>query len=60
MEGVRDEGVIDMKSVPTNQFNGPVSAAGACDRNTSVLKMPGKVNPTQGIKGSGKGKGKGK
>lgn len=49
-----------MKSVPTNQFNGPVSAAGACDRNTSVLKMPGKVNPTQGIKGSGKGKGKGK
>jgi hypothetical protein len=42
-----------MKSVPTNQFTGPIKADTACDRKTSVVKMPGKVNPTVGIKGKG-------
>lgn len=43
-----------MKSVPTNQFNGPIDGKSACERKTSVVKMPGPVNPTQGIKGKGK------
>lgn len=39
--------------VPTNQFTGPINAAQACEAKTSVVKMPGKPNPTKGIKGKG-------